>query len=55
MGNGGTMHVFQASREFVRVGDARLGEESVPTPAFTSGTMFIRGKGNPYCIGPKEP
>jgi len=53
--NGGTMHVFRASREFVRVGDARLGEESLATPAFTGGTMFIRGKGNLYCVGLKEP
>ena len=55
MDNGGTMHVFRASREFVRVGEARLGEESVATPAFTSGTMFIRGKGNLYGVGSKEP
>ncbi len=55
MDNGGTMHVFRASGEFVRVGEARLGEQSVATPAFTGGTVFIRGKGNLYCVGPKGP
>jgi hypothetical protein len=48
------MHVFRASKEFVRVGDVRLGEESVATPAFAGDTMFIRGKGHLYCVGSKE-
>jgi outer membrane protein assembly factor BamB len=53
MDKGGTMHVFRASKAFVPLADARLGEESVATPAFTGGTMFIRGKGNLYCVGAK--
>ena len=55
MDNAGTMHVFRASKTFVSVADAELGEESVATPAFTGGNMFIRGKGNLYCVGAKQP
>lgn len=55
MDNGGTMHVFRASKEFVSVADSRLGEESVATPAFIGDTVFIRGKQNLYCIGAKQP
>jgi outer membrane protein assembly factor BamB len=51
MDNGGTMHVFRASKEFVSVADSQLGEESMATPAFAGDTIFIRGKENLYCIG----
>ena len=51
MDNGGTMHVFRASKAFVSVADSKLGEESVATPAFAGDTMFIRGKENLYCVG----
>ena len=54
MDNGGTMHVFQASKGFVSVADSRLGEESVATAAFAGDTMFIRGKENLYCVGPTQ-
>jgi outer membrane protein assembly factor BamB len=49
--NRGTLHVFRASKAFVPVADSKLGEESVATPAFAGDTMFIRGKGNLYCVG----
>lgn len=55
MDNAGTMHVFQASKTFVPLANAKLGEESVATPAFTYDKMFIRGKQNLYCIGAKQP
>jgi outer membrane protein assembly factor BamB len=55
MDNGGTMHVFLASKEFVSVAESQLGEESLATPAFAGDTMFIRGKDNLYCVGAKEP
>ena len=55
MDNGGTMHVFRASKAFVSVADSKLGEESVATPAFAGDTMFIRGKGNLYCVGASPP
>ena len=53
MDNGGTMHVFRASKEFVSVADSELGEESVATPAFVGDAIFIRGKANLYCVGAK--
>ena len=55
MHNGGTMHVFQASKTFVSVADSKLGEEPLATPAFAGDAIFIRGKENLYCIGPKQP
>ena len=55
MDNAGTMHVFRASETFVSLAEARLGEESVATPAFTGGNMYIRGKQNLYCVGSKQP
>jgi len=51
--NGGTMHVFRASKAFVSLADSRLGEASVATPALVGDAMFIRGKGNLYCVGAK--
>ena len=51
MDNAGTLHVFLASKKFVSLADVKLGEESVATPAFTGSNMFIRGKGNLYCVG----
>jgi outer membrane protein assembly factor BamB len=53
--NGGAMHVFAASDEFVSVADSKLGEESVATPAFAGDAMFIRGKENLYCVRAKQP
>ncbi len=53
--NGGTMHVFRASKTFESVADSSLGEESVATPAFTGHSMFIRGKENLYCLEAKGP
>lgn len=55
MDNGGTLHVFGASRKFALIGEARLDEESLATPAFIGHAMFLRGKGNLYCIGPTSP
>ena len=54
MDNGGTMHVFLASKELARVAASTLGEESLATPAFVDDTMFIRGKEHLYCIGAKQ-
>jgi len=54
MDNGGTMHVFQASKTFVSIADSKLGEESLATPAFAGDTMFIRGKENLYCVAAQK-
>jgi outer membrane protein assembly factor BamB len=55
MDNGGTMHVFRASRAFAPIADSKLGEQSVATPALAGDSMFIRGKTNLYCIGARSP
>jgi outer membrane protein assembly factor BamB len=47
----GNMHIFKADKEFKRVGESKLGEKSVCTPAFTNGRIYIRGDKNLYCIG----
>lgn len=51
--NAGTMHVFRASKEFAAVADSKLREETMATPAFAGGKIFIRGKGSLYCVGTK--
>jgi len=51
--SGGAMHVFRASKSFVSVADSKLGEETVATPAFVGDNVFIRGKANLYCVGPR--
>jgi len=53
LASGGAMHVFRASKSFVSVADSKLGEETVATPAFVGDNVFIRGKANLYCVGPR--
>ncbi|MEI7981109.1 MAG: PQQ-binding-like beta-propeller repeat protein, partial [Bacteroidota bacterium] len=47
----GIMHIFKAEKEFSLVGEPKLGEGSVCTPAMVNGRIFIRGDKNLYCIG----
>jgi outer membrane protein assembly factor BamB len=47
----GVMHIFKADKEFVSVGEPKLGEKSDCTPAFSNGRIYIRGEKNLYCIG----
>ncbi|MFC2101492.1 PQQ-binding-like beta-propeller repeat protein [Bacteroidota bacterium] len=47
----GVMHIFKADKVFTSVGEPALGEESVCTPAFVGGNIYIRGDQNLYCIG----
>lgn len=47
----GVMHIFNADKTFTSVGEAKLGEKSVCTPAFANGRIYIRGDKNLYCIG----
>ncbi|MFB3892884.1 MAG: PQQ-binding-like beta-propeller repeat protein [Phycisphaerae bacterium] len=46
----GTMYVVAAGREYKLIATSPLGEESLGTPAFADGKIFIRGKRNLYCI-----
>lgn len=47
----GTMHIFKADKTFSSVGDPKLGENTVSTPAFADGKIFVRAGNNLYCIG----
>lgn len=51
--NSGTLHVFQAANSFVPVARAKLGEESLATPAFTGRAIFLRTQTHLYCIQAK--
>jgi len=51
MDKAGVMHIFMADKTFTSVGEPALGEESVCTPAFSNGRIYIRGDQNLYCIG----
>ena len=47
----GTMHIIKADKEYSLIAESKLGEESVCTPAFTEGKIYLRGEKNLYCIG----
>jgi len=47
----GIMHIFKADKEYVSLGEPKLGEPSVCTPAFTNGFIYLRGDKNLYSIG----
>ncbi len=47
----GVMHIFKPDKEFVFIAESALGEESVCTPAFSDGRIYIRAGNNLYCIG----
>jgi outer membrane protein assembly factor BamB len=46
----GTMIIIKAARQFKEIGRCELGEESVASPAFLDGRIYLRGKKNLYCI-----
>ena len=47
----GTMHIFKFDKEFKIIGEPKLGEDCVCTPAFADGNIFIRAGGSLYCVG----
>jgi outer membrane protein assembly factor BamB len=47
----GLMHILQADKTYTVVSESPLGEGSSCTPAFSEGTIIIRGDKNLYCIG----
>jgi outer membrane protein assembly factor BamB len=47
----GIMHIFKPDREFILLGEPKLGERSACTPAFSNGRIYLRGDKNLYCIG----
>lgn len=46
----GTMFIAQVGSEFKLIGQCRLDEKCVASPAFTEGRVYIRGEKNLYCI-----
>ncbi len=46
----GIMHVFEADKEYKAVGDLKLGEPAVTTPAFVKDRIYLRGEKYLYCI-----
>ncbi|MEI7595628.1 MAG: PQQ-binding-like beta-propeller repeat protein [Bacteroidota bacterium] len=47
----GTMHIFKADKTFSLLGEPKLDENTVCTPAFADGRIYIRAGNNLYCIG----
>jgi len=47
----GICYIFEISRELKLLGEPKLGEKSVVTPAFADGKIYLRGSKYLYCIG----
>jgi outer membrane protein assembly factor BamB len=47
----GVMHIFKPDKEYISIGAPALGENSVCTPVFANGRIYIRAGNNLYCIG----
>lgn len=47
----GIMHIFKADKEYISLGEPKLGEKAYSTPAFADGHVYIRADKNLYCIG----
>ena len=51
MDTGGNMHIFSLSKEMKKLGTPTLGERAYASPAFSDGTIYLRGEKYLYCIG----
>jgi outer membrane protein assembly factor BamB len=51
MDSGGIMHIFSLSKEKKKLGTPALGEQAYASPAFSDGTIYLRGVKYLYCIG----
>ncbi len=47
----GNMHIFKAEKEFVSLGSFSIGEDGMTTPAFSEGSIYIRGNEHLFAIG----
>jgi len=47
----GIMHIFSVDKTLKLIGEPKLGESAVSTPAFSNGKIFLRGYDHLYCIG----
>ncbi|MEA1875571.1 MAG: PQQ-binding-like beta-propeller repeat protein, partial [Bacteroidota bacterium] len=50
---GGIMHIFEVNKELKVLGEPKLGEKVVASPAFADGMIYLRGSNSLYCIGNK--
>jgi outer membrane protein assembly factor BamB len=50
----GTAHIFKVDKTYKSLGECKLGEKTVATPAFSNGHIYFRGAKNLYCIGKKD-
>lgn len=51
MDMGGVMHIYRLSKEVRKLGTPALGERAFASPAFSEGTLYLRGEKYLYCIG----
>ncbi|MFC2124371.1 PQQ-binding-like beta-propeller repeat protein [Bacteroidota bacterium] len=49
----GIMHIFNVDKTLTLLGEPQLGENSVSTPAFTDGRIYLRSDKFLYCLGEK--
>ncbi|MFC2117716.1 PQQ-binding-like beta-propeller repeat protein [Bacteroidota bacterium] len=47
----GVMHIFNLDKEYILIGEPKLGEVAYSTPAFANGRIYIRSNNNLFCIG----
>ncbi len=51
MDMGGNMHIYSLSKTVKKLGTPTLGEQAFASPAFSDGTIYLRGEKYLYCIG----
>jgi outer membrane protein assembly factor BamB len=49
----GVMHIFAVSKELKVIGEPKLGENAMASPAFAEGKIYLRGEKSLFCIGKK--
>jgi outer membrane protein assembly factor BamB len=50
MDSGGNMHIYSLSKEAKKLATPALGEQAYASPAFSDGTIYLRGEKYLYCI-----
>ncbi len=50
MDSGGNMHIYSLGKEVNKLGTPALGEKAYASPAFSDGTIYLRGEKYLYCI-----
>lgn len=50
MDSGGNMHIYSLGKEVNKLGTPALGEKAYASPAFSDGSIYLRGEKYLYCI-----